>query len=196
MKPNETNDLKRIDDEQQQKALNGFLLILTCDGEVFYTSHTVETYLGFHQVSHTIQSKPYDIVRHCYLSSPLRRQQTDKNSERETINLIGDYIKWQVSAIINNESSCNCHLNLHLFVCLYIGCKQQQQQQPMCNKQQRCATLASGCLSRHCLEQVYKLCITESIRLNLISGTNEPEEEEEEEKVSKFVAINQRVQYI
>ena len=33
------------------QALNGFLLILTCDGEVFYTSHTVETYLGFHQVS-------------------------------------------------------------------------------------------------------------------------------------------------
>ena len=32
------------------QALNGFLLILTCDGEVFYTSHTVETYLGFHQV--------------------------------------------------------------------------------------------------------------------------------------------------
>ncbi|CAG2158932.1 unnamed protein product [Oppiella nova] len=31
------------------QALNGFLLILTCDGEVFYTSHTVETYLGFHQ---------------------------------------------------------------------------------------------------------------------------------------------------
>lgn len=32
------------------QALNGFLLILTCDGEVFYTSDTVETYLGFHQV--------------------------------------------------------------------------------------------------------------------------------------------------
>ena len=32
------------------QALNGFLLILTCEGEVFYTSHTVETYLGFHQV--------------------------------------------------------------------------------------------------------------------------------------------------
>ncbi|GFQ84014.1 aryl hydrocarbon receptor [Trichonephila clavata] len=31
------------------QALNGFLMILTCDGEVFYTSHTVETYLGFHQ---------------------------------------------------------------------------------------------------------------------------------------------------
>ncbi|KFM61466.1 hypothetical protein X975_25570, partial [Stegodyphus mimosarum] len=28
------------------QALSGFLLILTCDGEVFYTSHTVETYLG------------------------------------------------------------------------------------------------------------------------------------------------------
>lgn len=32
------------------QALAGFLLILTCDGEVFYASHTVETYLGFHQV--------------------------------------------------------------------------------------------------------------------------------------------------
>ncbi|XP_028968862.1 aryl hydrocarbon receptor [Galendromus occidentalis] len=32
-----------------QQALNGFLLILTCDGEVFFASHTVETYLGFHQ---------------------------------------------------------------------------------------------------------------------------------------------------
>ncbi|KAG8042062.1 hypothetical protein G9C98_000053 [Cotesia typhae] len=30
-------------------ALNGFLLILTCDGEVFFATHSIENYLGFHQ---------------------------------------------------------------------------------------------------------------------------------------------------
>lgn len=33
------------------QALNGFLMILTCDGEVFFATHTIESYLGFHQVS-------------------------------------------------------------------------------------------------------------------------------------------------
>ncbi len=32
------------------QALNGFLLILTSDGEVFFATHTIESYLGFHQV--------------------------------------------------------------------------------------------------------------------------------------------------
>ncbi|XP_054163396.1 uncharacterized protein LOC128961209 [Oppia nitens] len=43
------------------QALNGFLLILTCDGEVFYTSHTVETYLGFHQ-SDICHQSVYELV--------------------------------------------------------------------------------------------------------------------------------------
>ncbi|GLH14881.1 Aryl hydrocarbon receptor [Gryllus bimaculatus] len=30
-------------------ALNGFLLILTCEGEVFFATHSIESYLGFHQ---------------------------------------------------------------------------------------------------------------------------------------------------
>ncbi|KAG8261783.1 hypothetical protein J6590_066314 [Homalodisca vitripennis] len=30
-------------------ALNGFLLMLTCEGEVFFATHTIESYLGFHQ---------------------------------------------------------------------------------------------------------------------------------------------------
>jgi hypothetical protein len=34
------------------QALNGFLLILTCEGEVFFATHSIESYLGFHQVSH------------------------------------------------------------------------------------------------------------------------------------------------
>jgi len=31
-------------------------MILTCDGVVFYTSHTVDEYLGFHQVSSSTNS--------------------------------------------------------------------------------------------------------------------------------------------
>ncbi|XP_022245268.1 aryl hydrocarbon receptor-like [Limulus polyphemus] len=43
------------------QALNGFLLILTCEGEVFYASHTVETYLGFHQ-SDICHQSVYELV--------------------------------------------------------------------------------------------------------------------------------------
>lgn len=32
------------------QALNGFLVMLTCDGEVFFATHSIENYLGFHQV--------------------------------------------------------------------------------------------------------------------------------------------------
>lgn len=32
------------------QALNGFLMILTCEGEVFFATHSIESYLGFHQV--------------------------------------------------------------------------------------------------------------------------------------------------
>ncbi|OQR77528.1 aryl hydrocarbon receptor-like [Tropilaelaps mercedesae] len=47
--------------EGTEQALNGFLLILTCDGEVFFASHTVETYLGFHQ-SDICHQSVYELV--------------------------------------------------------------------------------------------------------------------------------------
>lgn len=37
------------------QALNGFLMILTCEGEVFFATHSIESYLGFHQVRATCQ---------------------------------------------------------------------------------------------------------------------------------------------
>ena len=30
--------------------MNGFLMILDCQGELFFATHSIETYLGFHQV--------------------------------------------------------------------------------------------------------------------------------------------------
>ena len=32
------------------QAPKGFLMILDCNGELFFATHTIETYLGFHQV--------------------------------------------------------------------------------------------------------------------------------------------------
>lgn len=40
-----------LDGEMFLQALNGFLMILTCEGEVFFATHSIEGYLGFHQVS-------------------------------------------------------------------------------------------------------------------------------------------------
>lgn len=40
-----------LDGEMFLQALNGFLMILTCEGEVFFATHSIEGYLGFHQVN-------------------------------------------------------------------------------------------------------------------------------------------------
>lgn len=44
------------------QALNGFLFVVTCDGEVFFASHTVEKYLGFHQVRSSLV--PFTLLKY------------------------------------------------------------------------------------------------------------------------------------
>ncbi|KAL3316060.1 hypothetical protein Ciccas_005296 [Cichlidogyrus casuarinus] len=42
-------DLTSMEGDGCLQALNGFIFIVSCDGEVFSTSQNVESYLGFHQ---------------------------------------------------------------------------------------------------------------------------------------------------
>ncbi|KNC32560.1 hypothetical protein FF38_13083, partial [Lucilia cuprina] len=53
-------------------ALNGFLMILTCDGEVFFATHSIESYLGFHQ-SDIVHQSVYELV-HSEDREELQRQ--------------------------------------------------------------------------------------------------------------------------
>ncbi|KAI5699302.1 hypothetical protein M8J75_000869 [Diaphorina citri] len=54
------------------QALNGFLVILTCEGEVFFATHTIESYLGFHQ-SDIVHQSVYELV-HSEDREELQRQ--------------------------------------------------------------------------------------------------------------------------
>ncbi|KAG5682009.1 hypothetical protein PVAND_011404 [Polypedilum vanderplanki] len=54
------------------QALNGFLMMLTCEGEVFFATHSIESYLGFHQ-SDIVHQSVYELV-HSEDREELQRQ--------------------------------------------------------------------------------------------------------------------------
>ncbi|XP_043201466.1 aryl hydrocarbon receptor-like [Amphibalanus amphitrite] len=61
-----------LDGEAFLQALNGFLFILDCEGEVFFSTHTIENYLGFHQ-SDIVHQSVYELV-HSEDRDELQRQ--------------------------------------------------------------------------------------------------------------------------
>ncbi|CAH1134245.1 unnamed protein product [Ceutorhynchus assimilis] len=61
-----------MDGEMFLQALNGFLMILTCEGEVFFATHSIEGYLGFHQ-SDIVHQSVYELV-HSEDREELQRQ--------------------------------------------------------------------------------------------------------------------------
>ncbi|EAT36063.1 AAEL011825-PB [Aedes aegypti] len=61
-----------LDGEMFLQALNGFIIILTCEGEVFFATHTIESYLGFHQ-SDIVHQSVYELV-HSEDREELQRQ--------------------------------------------------------------------------------------------------------------------------
>ncbi|XP_069695320.1 aryl hydrocarbon receptor protein 1 isoform X2 [Periplaneta americana] len=67
-----TYDHTLLDGEMFLQALNGFLLILTCEGEVFFATHSIESYLGFHQ-SDIVHQSVYELV-HSEDREELQRQ--------------------------------------------------------------------------------------------------------------------------
>nr|XP_036233786.1 neuronal PAS domain-containing protein 2 [Bactrocera oleae]XP_036233787.1 neuronal PAS domain-containing protein 2 [Bactrocera oleae] len=61
-----------LDGDMFLQALNGFLMILTCEGEVFFATHSIESYLGFHQ-SDIVHQSVYELV-HSEDREELQRQ--------------------------------------------------------------------------------------------------------------------------
>ncbi|CAO1388922.1 unnamed protein product [Diamesa serratosioi] len=61
-----------LDADMFLQALNGFLMILTCEGEVFFATHSIESYLGFHQ-SDIVHQSVYELV-HSEDREELQRQ--------------------------------------------------------------------------------------------------------------------------
>ncbi|CAF0763061.1 unnamed protein product, partial [Didymodactylos carnosus] len=67
------------------EALQGFILIVNCDGELFYASKTVEQYLGFHQ-SDIVHQSAFELIhsedreefkRHLQWNGKLTSEQSD-----------------------------------------------------------------------------------------------------------------------
>ncbi|CAM9533853.1 unnamed protein product [Lampetra planeri] len=67
-----TSDMVLPEGELLLQALNGFVLVVTSEGLVFYSSHTIQDYLGFHQ-SDVINQSVFELI-HTEDRSEFQRQ--------------------------------------------------------------------------------------------------------------------------
>ncbi|KAI5088988.1 aryl hydrocarbon receptor [Silurus meridionalis] len=77
------------------QALNGFVLVVTSEGVIFYVSHTIEDYLGFHQTDvlhqcvfelvHTEDQEAFRRNLHWALNPPTEEQQPENTQDAGSV---------------------------------------------------------------------------------------------------------------
>ena len=113
-----TYDNHILDGDIFLQALNGFLMILDCNGELFFATHTIETYLGFHQ-SDVIHQSVYELV-HSEDREELQRQlgMCKKTFEKVACFFFCGFC----AGCYKTSDFCNCcsysFISVHRVVCL------------------------------------------------------------------------------
>ncbi|XP_048835682.1 aryl hydrocarbon receptor 1b [Brienomyrus brachyistius] len=100
-KPTGLADSRMPEGELLLQALNGFVLVVTSEGIIFYTSHTIQDYLGFHQTDimhqsvfgliHTEDQPEFRRNLHWALNPPSVAQQDQSDEDPVTCSPICTY---------------------------------------------------------------------------------------------------------
>lgn len=100
------------------QALNGFVLVVTTDGTIFYTSPTIQDFLGFHQ-SDVVHQSVYDLVHmddrevfKCQLHFALNPSETNSDMRaqdglsRSSVSLVPQYVPPENSSFLERSFCC------------------------------------------------------------------------------------------